>query len=339
MQECVLNEIKSQTNVGKSDKIIDMIERLEQHDGQEECTEDLDSDDEDDNHGNDIEHRIAGINLDDADAVWESLNEKERQEFKSLIYNNEFHDMIERINPWWCNQMEVRLIREEDSHQNELTNILKSCPEVLRNIPNFENVTKIKPHPCIIFNCYNIVVAYVYLYRYYNGDCLSYANEFVSSLMEISDNLKKNTNFLDEDISSVIGSVILNCVNIGLPTDNNTRFILMDDLKKITEGPMSGIDGQREKDFLLSALSDCLFLIEQAQIQHRERKSENKKYQEIKSKFSSEFPDAKKLSNCHSNKIMKKNAKKIEYLLSFIKHEYSSLDHKINWQEVNPENK
>lgn len=335
MQECVVNEIKSQGIVERSDEIFGMIERLE-HQDQDHYTENLDSDDEDENDANGLDCRIAGINLDDADAIWEKLNEQERQELKSLLYNNECHDMIERITPWWCNQMNTQLIRDEEMFQSEIENILKSCPEFAKNIADFENLTKTNPHSCIIFNCCNIVTAYVYLFRYFNGDCHSYVNEFTDSLIEICDNLKKDTNFLDENISSVVESVILNCANNGLPTDSNTHFILIDDLKKIINGPILDMGAQRERDFLLSALSDCLNLIETAYNQNQERKSVKKNDQKAKSRFLSEFANTNaKLNYYHSKKIIKKNVKKIEYLLSFVKHKYSSAVYQINWTSNN----
>lgn len=321
--------MKSQGVVGKSDDVLEMIQRLENQE-QEEYEDCLDSDDEVE-ESDSLDQRIAGIDLEDADAIWENLDEQERQEFKSLIYNNEFLDIIERKSPWWCQQVKTKLVQDEDEMEVELKEILKSCPTIAEEIAAFDNLTKKDPHPCIIFNCCNIVAAYAYLFRYYNGDCLSYADEFVNTLIEICDNLKNETNFLDESVSLTVESVLSNCSRIGLPVDSDIRSNLYEDLRKLSKGPiLDSICHQRRNDFVLAALSDCLCLFHQAQIMNRKLKNGPK----AQSKFLSEFPSSNvKLSRCQSNKIIKKCLRKIEYLLSFVKHKYVSEVHRIKINE------
>lgn len=59
----------------------------------------IDSDDEEDSE--ELASRIAGINLDDSQEVWKSLNDDERKEFQALILNGDITSFVPIWNPWW----------------------------------------------------------------------------------------------------------------------------------------------------------------------------------------------------------------------------------------------
>lgn len=316
--------MKAQGAVGKGEDVLEMIQRLE-NDEQDEYEDCIDSDDEEEEADESLDQRIAGLDLEDADAIWEKLDEHERQEFKSLIYNNEFLDIIEKTTPWWCQQVKIKLILDEDEMSKELMEILRTCPEISKKIADFSELSKKNPHPCIIFNCCNVIAAYVYLFRYFNGDCRSYAEEFVNNLIEISDNLKNETNFIDENVATVAESVLSNCSRLELPVDSAIRSNLYEDLKQISRGPVTDtISQQHRNDFVLSALSDCLQLFNEAQAAIRKHKNA-KGSSSAQSKFLSEFPSSHtKLSSNHSSEMIKKCRKKVEYYLSFVKDKYAT---------------
>lgn len=321
-----MEEMKCQGAAGKSEDVLEMIQRLENQD-QNEYEDCLDSDDEDEETAESLDQRVAGIDLEDADAIWEKLDEHERQEFKSLVYNNEFLDMIERKAPWWSQHTKSKLVQDEEEIQKELKEIMKSCPNVSKNIVDFNLLSKKDPHSCIIFNCCNVVAAYAYLFRYYNGDCHSYADEFVNSLIEISDNLRNDANFLDESFASVVENVLSNCSKSELPVDNDIRLNLYEDLKQISRGPVLNAINN---DFVLSALSDCLNLLNQAQKLNRKVKNPETGTR-AQSKFLSEFPSSHVKQSCHHDNItIKKCVKKVEYYLSFVKDKYVSEVKRVN---------
>lgn len=58
----------------------------------------LDSDDESDT---DLAERLNGIDLDDADSVWDKLTDNERQEFEELLRKGDVTKIIIPWDPWW----------------------------------------------------------------------------------------------------------------------------------------------------------------------------------------------------------------------------------------------
>ena len=59
-----------------------------------------DSDDDDDSIP-DLHERLRGINLDDADSVWENLTPAERQEFEELLQSGDVSQLVAPWEPWW----------------------------------------------------------------------------------------------------------------------------------------------------------------------------------------------------------------------------------------------
>lgn len=323
LQECVVEEMKSQSAGGKGADILEMIKRLEETQSEEENEDNFDSDDEKEEGGR-LDERFQGIDLDDADAIWENLNEQERQEFKSLVYNNELHDIIEISSPWWCQQVEHKLIQDEEEMSVEFDIIMKKCPTINKDIAHFDSISKKNPHSCIIFNCLNVVSAYAYLVRYYNGETSNLSDEFVNNMIEICENLKNEKNFIDENVSSVIESVLSNCSKMGLPSDGEVRSTLYGDLRRLYDGPFEGsANCPRRKFFLLSALSESLDLFKKCSIRKNGSTSETK--------FLSEFPVSNtNVLSKESRKLVKKCIKKLEYFLSFVMHKYDSEAQKLN---------
>lgn len=59
----------------------------------------LDSDDE--SEGADLAERLAGIDLDNADQVWEQLSEEERRQFEELLQSGDVSEVVPTWEPWW----------------------------------------------------------------------------------------------------------------------------------------------------------------------------------------------------------------------------------------------
>ena len=56
----------------------------------------LDSDDDDE-----LSERMAGVDLDDADAIWGHLTPGERKEFERLVDTGDISKMVPEFKPWW----------------------------------------------------------------------------------------------------------------------------------------------------------------------------------------------------------------------------------------------
>lgn len=65
----------------------------------------LDSDDENDEEeeeeDDDLSSRLAGVSLDDADAVWQRLSSSERAEFEKLLQTGGITELLPEFSPWW----------------------------------------------------------------------------------------------------------------------------------------------------------------------------------------------------------------------------------------------
>lgn len=313
-----------------------MIQRVEESEnvaGEEhEEWGDLDSDDDASEEG-DLADRLAEVDLNNADEIWERLTEEEKQEFKSIVYNGEIEKIVKPVEPWWKLKLETKLVKDIQQDELRIKEILKKCPKPQADIKDFTKISTKSPAACIIYNIANVIGAYTYLFRYYNGDHLSYELEAADNLISICDNLKANVNF--ESIISIADSVMMNCLNTNLFSDLNTKKLIQEDLKDILDGPG---DNNEINSFIISALSDIIRLFKIAKSKYRqETPKEAPGTGGSKKKFSSEFlsgdgrTEFKQLENqTHLIGCIKK----IEFYLSFIKFRYNRLVWPVSWETV-----
>lgn len=310
--------------------MVEMLQRLENdEENVEQEWEDLDSDDEED-EPEDLATRIAGVDLNDADALWERLNDEEKQEFKSLVYNNEIEKLVKEVIPWWEQKIDEQLVEDIEENEKKYREILKSCPKELRSI---ENLIKKSPNPCIIYNIANVLASYAFLFRYYNGDHESYSLEFVNNFIMICDNIKSNVNFLDNNISTVILSITTNCTNCQIITDKSSNSLLSDDLKAFLKGPKSRSSNHI---FSILALSDLLNEFKKVKKTLHNNQKDKAKTEHTKATFTSEFPcndDEREYEFLQDKTNLINYTKKLEFYLSFMKFEYCKIKYSINWEQ------
>ena len=70
------------------------------------------------------------MNLDDADAVWSTLTDAERQEFEALVRNGEGEKLLPSWVPWWCYRAKKKFVQELDEDRQDF-DYVKNCPQVL----------------------------------------------------------------------------------------------------------------------------------------------------------------------------------------------------------------
>lgn len=308
-----------------------MLQRLEndQEDDEENWEEDLDSDDEE-SDGGDLADRLAEVDLNNADAIWERLTDTEKQEFKSIIYNGEIEKIVQPVEPWWKLQLEQKLVRDDKEDEIKLKDILKKCPKIRSDIKEFQKISTKPPAPCIVYNIANVLGAYTYIFRYYNGDHGSYELEAADNLISICDNLKANVNF--DSAIAVADSIMMNCHNVNLFSDLKTKELIIEDLRDIY------CEQDDHHSFLLSALSDVVSLFKSAKNKHRQdAPKDTSAAGGSNKKFASEFmstdgrSDFKQLENqTHFTGCIKK----IEFYLSFVRFCYKSSSWPISWDVV-----
>lgn len=317
-----MKELQSEHTATSEDKnsVLEMLQRLEEQTEEDNSEEFLDNevDSDDSMDDSDLAKRLDEVDLNNADAVWERLTTVEREEFKSMVYNNEIDKIIEPVEPWWRQKMENHLVVDVEENKKIIEMLKLNCPKITSDIKEFSKISSKTPAPCIIYNIANVIGTYTFIFRYYNGDHFEYAPEAVDNFISICDNIKANANY--ENINTVVDTIIHNCQNHALFTDKSSKNLMLDDLKDIFEGLY-----EDQGFFLSSALSDIINLFESAKLKN---KLENKKFVKNSTKFSSEFPDNhvnvksyKELQNItHFNNC----TKKLEFYQSFLKHCYNS---------------
>ncbi|KAG5893097.1 hypothetical protein JTB14_024298 [Gonioctena quinquepunctata] len=256
----------------------------------------LDSDD--DEIYSDIADRLAGVNLDDAEQVWEKLTEDEKQEFVSFLKSEDVTKLIPSWQPWWLyyNDSKVEDVSQEEEYKNK-------CP-VICDIKDFSQITTKSPADCVKYNLINIIAAYAFATRYFNGEHFDFAKEAASCIVTISLALKVAQNF--DDFETSVKSVEQECINSDwIVSDSENILTMREDLEKILKGPKKS----DSKFYIICALSDFVHLLEKAILPNEEGSSKG---------FSKQFPNdhfpAVKLED---SKQLKNHQKKIEFFLSF----------------------
>ncbi|CAH0549116.1 unnamed protein product [Brassicogethes aeneus] len=258
----------------------------------------LDSDDDED--FDDITARLQGVNLDDAETVWEKLTEDEKQEFVAFLRSEDVTKLIPPWEPWWLHSSKKMV---EEINDVKIIELEEKCPKII-NIKDFTSITAKTPADCVKYNLYNILSAYVFTVRYFNGEHFNFAKEAISCWSYLSLCVNTKENF--QDFDTAVKSVEQQCLTSDwIVTDEENINIMKEDVKNIFEGPNLTTPGF----YVLSALSDLYNLIEAAI-----NPKDNTKETEFSKKFPNDhFPNVK----IESNEKMGVYLKKIEYFLSY----------------------
>ncbi|XP_060533287.1 zinc finger HIT domain-containing protein 2 isoform X2 [Cylas formicarius] len=282
-------EILQRTHEGNCSKFVD-IEDLE---------EDLDSDDD---QYVDIAERLAGIDLDDAETVWDRLTEDEKQDFVAFLKTENVSKLIPSWEPWWlyCDSSKVTEVNAVEDFKNK-------CPGIA-DIKAFSSITSATPAETVKHNLTNVLCAYVFTARYFNGEHFDFPKEASTCVTTVSLTLKNGQNF--HDFETAVKSVEQECIGCEwIMTDSENLDLMREDLKKILAGPNS----MEKKFYILCALSDLQNLFQNAL---RPRPDENGRTSGFNRQFpNNHFPNVQ----LESKNKLKNHLKKVDYFLSYSK--------------------
>jgi hypothetical protein len=210
-KKCIIEELALENNEEAKKKMLEILKR--NHLNDEEDSE-LDSDDEDDVA--DITNRLAGVDLDNADQVWEKLTEDEQQEFIAFLKSEDVTKLIPSWDPWWLHRS--KNVEEVNSSQEYKS----KCPQIVK-IKNFRDISKRDPANCVKYNLVNVLAAYAFATRYFNGEYYDFYKEVVSCVVALSLCLKVNQNF--EDFETALKSVQVLCTEVIAPSVSISIYI------------------------------------------------------------------------------------------------------------------
>ncbi|CAG4932229.1 unnamed protein product [Colias eurytheme] len=307
-KDCVNQELAS-NNVDDESKnqMIEILKRMQ--DQETDGTDNVDENesiDSDDEIQVDLHERLQNMNLEDADSVWNALTEDEKNEFEALLSQGNVGAIVPHWEPWWMYRRDKKLI-EDLKQPNDEEEILKNCPR-LKSVPLFNTLTSIKPSPSIRFNIINVLAAYAFIMRYFNGEVEPV--EATTCVLNICDNLNSNSNYDDPDIA--VEAVTQKCLQSELiETDEDSLEIMRHDTFLLFQGPSE----DNALFYTKAALSHLI------QIFNESKSSSKIKPEEKQSKgdFTRKFPDHGKnhLPSLDISKV-KKCIKKMEFYISFL---------------------
>ncbi|RZC36976.1 MTP18 domain containing protein [Asbolus verrucosus] len=293
-KNCIIDELALENNEESRQKMLEILKQNHLSNN-EENSDELDSDDDDDIA--DITERLVGVDLDNADQVWEKLTEDEQQEFIAFLKSEDVMKLIPPWTPWWS--YSAKNVEDVESAGNYKA----ECPHIIK-IKDFREISKKEPADCVKYNLINVIAAYAFATRYFNGEHYDFCKEVVSCVVTISLCLKVNQNF--EDFETAVKSVEFQCIESDwIVADTENFKTLREDLDKIVKGP----ELCEKKFYILCALSDLYKLLNSALTKKEQKSSFSKVFP------NDHFPEVKLESK---NKI-KSCIRKVEYLLSFAK--------------------
>uniref|UniRef100_A0A8D9ALK2 Zinc finger HIT domain-containing protein 2 n=1 Tax=Cacopsylla melanoneura TaxID=428564 RepID=A0A8D9ALK2_9HEMI len=309
-KQCIQEELDSTPADSQMRK--QMMEALQKM--HEEGVEDelLDSDDEEE----DLATRLENIDLDNAEAVWGQLTDAERADFESLISSGDVAKILPVWTPWWMPRAKP-LIEEVN---NPAPSSQPEYPALVPNVPLFYVICTVKPSPCIEFNMVNVVAAYTFTIRHYNGEPQHNATGAATGLMQLSDSLSHNSNFTNTE--QAVQAVSLHAVNIMKASPEDTSLI-----------PTDVNEILNSKQYVLYALSGAAHVLSGAKSELKSGKKQITKAppafdKNSKQCFAVRFPESTASSVSNTDYLLTKpslNAaiKKLEFYMSWVDAYYT----------------
>lgn len=310
---------------------IRLLEDLEeQEEGEEEeQSSDLDSDDETGPATEriactDLAERLQNVDLNDANAVWQKLTSEEQKDFEQLIQTGDISTIVPEYRPWWVVETPLLIqdVTETNNNQVVAHDAKLQLPALLDNIRRFGELSTKSPDPCVRHNLINILAAYTFAARFFNGDHQSYPHESAHCLVSICANIKANWNY--ESDAAALESVAMEARNEGLRFDEADVQTMRSDVDKLLNPPAHAIEQNCEDTqdlqvleqnlFILAALSDLYRVLMQAKL-HKDSPLREKYTPGV---FHKRFADHE-INNFGELKRSKLGVylKKIEYFLAY----------------------
>uniref|UniRef100_A0A1B6J203 HIT-type domain-containing protein n=1 Tax=Homalodisca liturata TaxID=320908 RepID=A0A1B6J203_9HEMI len=306
-RDCVVEQIRGdQLDSESQQKMVEMLQRVQQIDTQFQDEEALDSDDSD--SCAELSDRLAGVDLDNADSVWERLTEDERQQFHQFVTSGDIGELLPEWTPWWTYREKKELVKELNvsSSVEEESELASHCPSIKQDIQLLSKLSKMTPSPMVRWNVVNVLAAYAVTARVYNGDFQSSPQSAAVMLITISENLAINQVFDNPELA--VTSVQMAAINYGCFLDGVEGTTLKEDVKMLVEGPSES----RQNQHVLAALSHIHSILTDAKrIMKETTKSKST------GEFSKRFPQPETKSV--SSKDLSKHLKKIDFYLSWAK--------------------
>jgi hypothetical protein len=182
-----MSELQSQTtSTAERSKMMEILRRLRE---EENIGQELE---EGEDPGN-MEERLAGLDLDaeDPDVVWQRLTKSEQVQFQKAVSSGHLASLLPVHTPWWQLRKPAVVIDEAVGADHE-----NLFPDLLPDLPPLHTLVKGgKVSPIVRYNILNVLYAYAYTVRLYNGEHHDLAVEAAQTVLDISRCLSDNASF------------------------------------------------------------------------------------------------------------------------------------------------
>ncbi|XP_057375591.2 zinc finger HIT domain-containing protein 2-like [Daphnia carinata] len=240
-KECVLKELigsNMESQLGQNQKT--NMENLMKKDSMN-YAEDLDSDDSEDSYDDNFISRMKNVDLNDSDAVWSLLNEKERTEFQRKLFTGEIVQLLPSWNPWWIQKPNI------PTKENDVPEPME-IPPIKTTIPLLSSMMHKKPNGKVVNGLGNILYGYACASRLYMQDWTGSIRFVIETLLAASTILYTNQCF--ETAQEAITCAQFSAQKL-LDISDELNLLVRNDLEQIL----------KSRKFLLAALSDISALL------------------------------------------------------------------------------
>ncbi|KAI9553871.1 hypothetical protein GHT06_019141 [Daphnia sinensis] len=240
-KECVLKELVGsnvKNQLGQNGKTY--MENLLKKDSTK-YAEDLDSDDSEDGYHENFISRMKNVDLNDSEAVWSLLNDKEKTEFQQKLSSGEIVELLPNWNPWWI---------EKPNTPTKEYDVLQSMeiPPVKTTIPLLSSMMHKKPNVKVVNGLGNILYGYACASRLYMQDWTGNVNFAVETILAASTILYTNQCFETAQEAITCAQISANKL---LDISDELNLLVRNDIEQIL----------KNRKFLLAALSDISALL------------------------------------------------------------------------------
>ena len=238
-RDCFMEGLRTmQPESSERMKLMEMLRRLE-------TDAELDDDGADD-----LTARFADVDIDScsSEVIWQRLTESERADFGKFASSDQVCGIVELWVPWWCAPAQAMV----EEIGKESTTALAAIPPVLTDVPHIEQLAKCGTSDLIPFSIINVLYAYAYVARLYNGEHFTMASESVSVMLDISECLSRG---VFTDVALAVGACLSRLDgSVAAPHFISREYSVsvVGDVCKIVAGAASN-----RVPFPLAALSDC----------------------------------------------------------------------------------
>ena len=249
-KDSVYSELQSQ---GKLDpqtkhKTLKLLQKVNTETPADDDVE-LDSDDDDD-----LNQRLAEIDLDDADLVWQALTVEERNDFQKQVDTGEIYKLVpaeEKVESilWWEIYIAPQKVTEICPNGSEKS----LSPQIPLLSQPAQEIDVSKSSPLVKFNIMNVLAAYAMTYRHLGWSNSSQKNDpliFATEVISLSTNLGSGENFNSAELAV---TSVTSCMAQSKGYDNALISHAKKDVLSFVQGPGQG---HADNLYILAALSD-----------------------------------------------------------------------------------